>query len=186
MYFISGKVYEDLVKKRLDKDSASAILISLIENSKRELYRVECIRILSQIGLKTLEIFKFLENLLVSDECEYIRMAAFDALKHNFKVKAITPVKYAIYKERDRFFLIKLIDFLAQIDPFSCREVLINKIDEIDESTRNNMFQGYKISNLSLKKLKEKYFDYLFLQSLENLYFHRHTIPFAVDLFYID
>ncbi|MFX0072678.1 MAG: hypothetical protein ACFFAO_16460 [Candidatus Hermodarchaeota archaeon] len=186
MYLIPGKVYDDFVKKRLDKDSASAILISLIENSKREFNRVESINILSQIGLKNLEIFKFLENLLVSDECERIRIAAFDALKHNFKLKAIIPVKYAIYKEKERFFLIKLIDFLAQIDPFSCREVLINKINEIDELTKKTMFYGYKISNMSLNKLKEKYFDYLFLQSLDTLYFHRHKIPFAVDLFYID
>ena len=49
-----------------------------------------------------------------------------------------------------------------------------------------NYLNDVKIESLNLKNLKNMFFNHIFFTSLENLYFHRRKIPFAVDLFYLD
>jgi len=178
-------IYSDYRNKALDKHSASILLISMIENSKNDVLRIKCIDFIQTIGDPDLEIFKVLENLLISDSNESIRIAAFKALKKRFKSKAITPIKYAFYKEKSTF-LLDLMDFLAKIDPFACRDIIINKIRNIKDPFFKEKLYNQKIERVKLDKLKELFSEYLFLNSLEDLYFHRRKIPFAVDMFYLD
>ncbi|TFG02784.1 MAG: HEAT repeat domain-containing protein [Promethearchaeota archaeon] len=186
MYPTPEKIYKEYKNKELNKSSASDIFISLIENSNNEGFRAECIYYLSEIGLKSFKIFKFLEDIFVSDQSEYIRRAAFEALKKNFKLKAIKPVSYVLSKEKEKSILIELINFMEKSNPFICRDILIKRIRDIDERKKEKVLRGQNLKNLKLNELKEKYIEFLLDQSLDMLYFHRHKIPFAVDLFYID
>ena len=185
MYLTPESIYSDYRNKALDKYSASALLISIIENSKNEVLRVKCIEFIQRIGDTDQKVFTLLENFLISDSYESIRIAAFEAIKTNFALKAINPVKYAINKEKDQF-LINLIEFLGEIDPFLCREAIINRIKKLEIDFYQNPLNNIKIEKLNLKKLKSILFNHLFFTSLENLYFHRRKIPFAVDLHYLD
>ena len=179
------KIYRNFQNKILNKDSASELLIILIENNQDDDLRVECIEFIRKIDLRSSIIFEFLENLLISDLNEAIRKAAFRAIEINFPQKAITPVRFAINRE-EGMFLISLIKFLAKVNPFLCREVLIDKIKKLDGISFTDSLNNRKIENLNFKKLKDIIFDYLFRKSLDALYFHRRKIPFAVDLNYID
>jgi hypothetical protein len=122
---------------------------------------------------------------LIADLNESSRIAAFNIIAKNFISKSKYPVVYAIGRENGSF-LIHLIEYLEKVDPFLCRKALINRIYEIDDQNFQSFLSNRKIESLSFKDLKEFFFNYLFLDSLENLYFHRRKIPFAVDLFYID
>jgi len=184
MHLTPESIYKDYRNKALDKRSASDLLISIIENSNDELLRVKCMELLQRIGDTDPEVFKLLESLLISDSNESIRIAAFEAIKI-FSLKAINPVKYAIKREKDQF-LIDLIEFLAKIDPFTCREAIINRIKKLGIECFENYLNDVKIESLNLKNLKNMFFNHIFFTSLENLYFHRRKIPFAVDLFYLD
>jgi len=93
-------VFSDFENNLLDKNYASELLMTLIENSKEDDVRAESIEYLKKIDCKQQKIFEFLENLLVSDLSEAIRSAAFQAISKNFTKKAIKPVIYAIFKEK--------------------------------------------------------------------------------------
>ena len=56
--------------KKLDKFSAINQLISIIENSENIQARIEGINVLAEINANTENVFKLLENLLISDSHE--------------------------------------------------------------------------------------------------------------------
>ena len=181
------EIYCEFQNKIIDKRSASEVLINLVENSQDENLREESINYIKKIGLKNQSIFEFLENLFISDLNEHIRNAAFNAIKNNFKEKAIKPALFAIFKEKGFLVLIQVIEFLIDnFKPFSCRAVLIQKIKKLDYKFSTYELNLMNLENLNLIQLKNIIYDYLLSNSLENLYFHRRKIPFAVDLDYID
>ena len=179
------EIYIEFENKIIDKRSASEGLINLVENSKDEDLREESIQYIKKIGLKNQSTFEFLENLFISDVSENIRFAAFKAIKKNFEEKAIKPALYAIFKEKG-LLLIPVIEFLIDCNPFSCKDVLIQKIKKLNSEFLIDDLNLMKLENLHLLRLKNIIYDYLLRNSLENLYFHRRKIPFATDLDYID
>ena len=64
--------------------------------------------------------------------------------------------------------------------------MLIQKIKNLENKFLTPELNFMKLENLDLLQLKNIIYDYLMSNSLENLYFHRRKIPFAVDLDYID
>ena len=181
------EIYSEFENKIIDKRSASEVLINLVENIKDEELREESINYIKKIGLKNQSIFEFLENLFISDDNENIRIAAFKAIKKNFEEKAIKPALYAIFKEKGFKILIPVIEFLIDnFNPFSCKDVLIQKIKNLDNKFLTYDLNLMRLEDLNLSRLKNIIYDYLLKNSLENLYFHRRKIPFAVDFDYID
>ena len=181
------EIYSEFQNKIIDKKSASEVLINLVENSQDDNLREESINYIKKIGLKNQSIFEFLENLFISDLNEHIRNAAFNAIKKNFKDKAIKPALYAISKEESFSILIPVIEFLIEnFNPLSCKDLLIKKIKNLDNKSLKHDLNLMKLENLNLLRLKNIIYDSLLRNSLENLYFHRRKIPFAVDLDYID
>jgi hypothetical protein len=181
------EIYSEFENKIIDKRTASEVLINLVENSQDEELREDCIYYIKKIGLKNQSTFEFLENLFISDRNENIRGAAFKAIKKNFEEKAIKPALYAISKERGFSILIPVIEFLIEnFNPLSCKELLIQKIKNLDNKSLKYDLNLMKLENLNLIRLKNMIYDSLLRNSLENLYFHRRKIPFAVDLDYID
>ena len=181
------EIYSEFQNKIINKKSASEVLINLVENSQDDNLREESINYIKKIGLKNQSIFEFLENLFISDLNEHIRNAAFNAIKKNFKEKAIKPALYAISKEESFSILIPVIEFLIEnCNTLSCKDLLIKKIKNLDNKSLKHDLNLMKLENLNLLRLKNIIYDSLLRNSLENLYFHRRKIPFAVDLDYID
>jgi len=179
------EIYSEFQNKIIDKKSASEVLINIVENSQDENLREESINYIKKIGLKNQSIFEFLENLFISDCSENIRRAAFKAIERNFEEKAAKPAIYAVFKEKG-LILIPIIEFLIDNFKLSCRAVLIEKIKNLDYQFLTHELNLMNLENLNLLQLKNIIYDYLMGNSLENLYFHRRKIPFAVDLDYID
>jgi len=180
------EIYSEFQNKIFGKRTASESLINLVENSRDEELREESIKYIKKIGLKNQSTFEFLENLFISDFSAKIRSAAFKAIKKNFEDKAIKPALYAIFKEKG-LILIPIIEFLIKnFNPFSCRDVLIKKIKNLDNKVLTYDLNLMNLETLNLLRLKNIIYDSLLRDSLENLYFHRRKIPFAVDLDYID
>ena len=179
------EIYSEFQNKIINKRSASEVLINLVENSKDEDLREESINYIKKIGLKNQSIFEFLENLFISDYSESIRRAAFKAIERNFEEKAAKPALYAVFKEKG-LILIPVIDFIEHFNPFLCKDVLIQKIKNLDEKFLTYGLNLKNLESLNLLRLKNVIYDYLLRNSLDNLYFHRRKIPFAADLDYID
>jgi hypothetical protein len=80
-------------------------------------------------------------------------------------------------KKENGLFLIQLIDFLSEIDPFLTRKLLIDKVKEIKEKYVDDISLSEGIEKLNFKQLKEIFYNYLFKKSWEKLYFHTRRDP---------
>ena len=87
------KIYEDFGKNLISKESAVDSLIYLIENADSDVTRLKSIKILQKIGSKSDKTFSILENLLISDSNEEIRLLAANNLDILFQERALSHQK---------------------------------------------------------------------------------------------
>ena len=149
-----AEIYKDYKNNNINQITAYNLLTSLIENSENENVRLEAILILKKIGLISDNLFKFLENLLISDSNRKIRIAAAQFLKNNFLEKAIIPFKWAIKHETDYECLITITLSLEKINTHESKLVLINEIRKIMKTKYIN--KERKIDNKKFKTVIKK------------------------------
>ncbi len=148
-------IFEDLLNKKIDKITAYNLLISLIDNSENENIRLEAIINLERIGIINNDLFKILENLLISDSNSNIRNAAAKFLKRKFIGKAIKPFKWAIKNERDYECLTTIIKSLVKIKSDESKLILINQIKKITKIKYLN--KEKRIENKKFRKVFKKF-----------------------------
>jgi len=171
--------------RKLDKETAIKALILLINNSENEIIREESIEILGEIGSDSMSLFNILEDLLISDSNERIRILSFNLLKKNFPSEAIRPITYAVQMENGDF-LISLIEFLEELEISKAKKFLIKKIKSFDKIYLKFILNGSNLKNLDFIELKEIIFNYIMYLSFNSLYFHRNKIPLALDFYDIN
>jgi internalin A len=91
-------VYNSVQAGKIDKSSAIDYFISVIEKIRDDNLRKEAIDYLSTLHLKSDFYFKFMENLLISDENKNIKASAGKILIKNYENKAYYPIKWVIEK----------------------------------------------------------------------------------------
>jgi len=131
MVLIPQKILEEYRNNNLNKHSAVKSLISLIENSDDDEIRVECLRNFEEIGIKGEELFKFLENLLISDSSNEVRKVTADLIQNYFIEKALPVMKWIINYETDCECLYSIINTLKKIDNKDSKSVLIEEVRKI-------------------------------------------------------
>jgi len=89
-------IFDSYLTGEIDKSSLLSYIISLIETSSDEQLRLEALEFLNKSQLKSELIFKFLENLLISDENYLIKAYAAKYLIKNFPKKAYPPLLWAL------------------------------------------------------------------------------------------
>ncbi|MHA2280926.1 MAG: leucine-rich repeat domain-containing protein [Promethearchaeota archaeon] len=175
------RVYEEFSKNIIDKPSATKLLLSLIENSEREEVRIESIKKLNHIGVKDDEVFKLLENLLISDSNETMRKTAAIVLRNNFIDKALEPVKWAFIHEESPACLattysalIEIITNLASRPNPINRDILLSEVKNIKRKEFKLGFEALcdtkKIENVTRKELVELLINFLTIILLEKSY----------------
>lgn len=158
------------------------VLKFVIENSQDENLRLNSIKCIKNLDLRNKKAFQFLENLLISDLNEDIRRIAFESLILINSDKVIKSVIYAIFNESGTF-LVDLIDFLYRVNPLLCKQILRQKILQIENKTSQIFFKNNNLDKLTIHQLRELLFNHQLNKSLDNLYFHRHSVPLALDLY---
>ncbi|MFX0031321.1 MAG: hypothetical protein ACFE8E_02125 [Candidatus Hodarchaeota archaeon] len=154
----------------------------LIENSQDENLRIKSAQYIKNLGLNDSKVFQFLEDLLISDSNIKIRKIAFESLISIDAKKVVKTIIYAINYESGTF-LIDLIEFLYRINPFICKQSLKKKIQQIEKKNPKILLKNQKLDKLGLSELKEILYNHQLNNSLEFLYFHRRSIPLALDLY---
>ena len=167
------KIYEDLKKKEIDKQSAADLLIFLIENADYVETRLESINTLQKIDFKNKKIFSILENLLISDSYEEIRTLAANTLKVLFREKALSPLKWALEHEKSWQFLMKLVLIISEIDNKAAKSILIDKIKKFDiykfNTSLSTFFKTKEIRKFNTEKLIEIINNYVIINYFEDL-----------------
>lgn len=158
------KICEDFRSNRLDKHSAIKQLISLIENSDDEEIREESVYSFQNIGAidEDLFLFEILENLLISDLNEKVRIAAAKLIKDNFLHKAIEPMKWAIQNECDCECCIIIIETLVKINNVESKSILNDEIKKIKKEKyldKSKRIDNKKFKRSIKKLLKERKYE---------------------------
>jgi len=162
------EVYHDFKKKDIDKLTAVDLLIYLLENANTDDTRIECLKILQKIGSKNQKIFSTLENLLISDSNEEIRILAADTLKILFRDQVLIPLRWALKHEKSWQFLMDIILTITEINDDNAKSILIEKIKNFENYkfniSLNNLFKTKEIYNFNIAQLAEITNNYIIIK----------------------
>ncbi|MBY9010300.1 MAG: hypothetical protein KGD74_10590, partial [Candidatus Lokiarchaeota archaeon] len=109
-------VLEDYNNKGIDKSTATKLLTSIIENYDEEKFRLDAIDILHTLKIKTITLYEFFENLLLSDSSEIIRNAAAKYISANFLEISLPVFQWVILHETSYYCSITVINSLVKIN----------------------------------------------------------------------
>lgn len=113
------EIHKQFVDGTLDKNSAYEALKWIVENEPDEEVRINGIEILGQISYNTEEMYKFLENVILSDSNAYIRYAAVKVMIFNFPNRCIDPIKWIAEHEQSPYILKTLYDLVIKPNSWS-------------------------------------------------------------------
>ncbi len=123
-------IFEKYKLKEFDKASLIKYLVYFIEESQDKKERLEALELLKMIDLKDDKIFTILENIMLSDSNEYVRITTAELVIKNYLGKAEKPLKWMFGHESSYMCLMRLIKALEQVNnDFS--NLLINYVEEI-------------------------------------------------------
>lgn len=163
MDLIPRKIYEDFSNNHIDKSSAIALLLSIIENYDDNDLRIESIDLLDTFELKDEETFKFFESLLISDLNEEVRNRAALYINKNFLDRALPPLKWAIQHEKSYNCLITIIKTLEKMNLHDIKLIFINELLRLKKA------KHIILEKKSLDKLLKKAIKHLFKKHIEKL-----------------
>ena len=154
MQFGPEKIWEEFESERINNQTATDLLTSLIETSKKNEIRINAINKLVKINPSGDKIFKILENLVVSDENIEIRYIAIKHIGDNYLNNAFTLLKWAIQNESDYNCLIEIINLLGKSNLAQAKALLINEVQKFLKKKYLNIER--KIENKKIKKVLKK------------------------------
>ncbi|MFX0082160.1 MAG: hypothetical protein ACFE94_10450 [Candidatus Hodarchaeota archaeon] len=188
------KIWKEFENNRLDKLTASELLIALIENSNNEDIRIKAIEYLMKIRILKDKLFDILENLLVSDESEKVRYLAVKFIGENFLHKSISLLIWAINHEKNYNSLIEIIKLLGKVDNEETKLVLFNEIRKIIKTkylNKKRKIENKKFKKVLKKLLKEKDYEEFthneFVQilinflTISNLFSHYYNVYYETN-----
>jgi len=108
------KIQKDYFTGDIGKENAAELLISLIESSENTELRVRSIKALEKMKIQSENIFKSLENHLVSDENAIVRAVVADYLIQNFLEDSLPVLRWVIKHEKSPLIIKLLYDFLEK------------------------------------------------------------------------
>lgn len=172
------KVFDNHINNHLEKSTAFEQLTSLIENSEDVDVRLESIKIIGDLEIISNRAFILLENLLISDTSEDVRIAAAEMLRIHFIDRAFEPMKWALQHESSNRCLYSIINSLITMvtslgkqDDFTSRSILINELNKAPHKEFRIGFQELcekrKIETITNKELADILIDCFIVFHLE-------------------
>ncbi|MFX1356863.1 MAG: leucine-rich repeat domain-containing protein [Promethearchaeota archaeon] len=186
MTFSPKKVYEEYLENALNKITAINLLISIIENCEDESIRIEAIETLDKMEANTKEIFKFFENLMVSDlNCKIRGHTALYLPKYFFD-DALIPLKWILLHDDSYECLITYIKTLEKYYPKESRSIFLQEIKKIKKIRYLNYekkYENFKFRKVLKKLLKSNRYKKFSCHQLASILTNFHTIKNLSRLF---
>ena len=110
------KVYNDYVIKRKNKTETIGLLITLLEGTDDADIIINVLNIFDKLEVRSKQLFKILENLLISDENPLVRSAAARIIVKYFLKEVLSPIEWTIQHEESSAVLKTLIKSFEKVD----------------------------------------------------------------------
>lgn len=124
-------IYKQYKEGKLTELSAIDQLVIIIENARDEVTRVDAVELLGKFHRKPQFIFKFLEDLLVSDSNDSIRNKAAYTILQNYFDKGLDAIAWALKYEESPKCLSTILKFLIEIKSEFIQSYLNNQLEFI-------------------------------------------------------
>ena len=95
-----NSIYQKTIKNKITKFEAIEFLISIIEKSDDTSLRLESLNVLNKLNVKNQAIFKIIENCLISDEYEDIRIISAEIISSNYLEVGLKSLEWAILNDK--------------------------------------------------------------------------------------
>ncbi|MBA7645131.1 hypothetical protein ES703_52884 [subsurface metagenome] len=92
-------IYSKFEKGEIDKSSALYYLKSILENTGDITLKIDAIEVMGIIKPESLEYFKFLEHILISDKNYQVRGLSAKIIIENYPKLAFEPIRWILEKE---------------------------------------------------------------------------------------
>ena len=156
------KIFNDFQNGELDKATAIHYLKTIIENESADDKRLESLKLLNKIDCNSDEIFKILENLLVSDTNEQIRIETAVQIITNYPDKSEKIIHHCLRHETSIPCLSTIYKTLQKIKN-SKRDKFFKEFETILENRFSSLdcYEREKLGLGSLERYMGKIQDYL-------------------------
>lgn len=108
------KIQKSLSTGDLTRENAAEQLISLIEGSDNTEVRIKSIKILERLNIQNENLFKIMENCLISDENGLIRAAVAKYIIQNYLEEGISALIWSIQHDKSPLVLILFFNFIEK------------------------------------------------------------------------
>lgn len=106
------KIYNDVKKSNLSLNDGIEHLRLFIEQSNSAKVRAKCIDVAIKLMRTGEDLFKILENYLISDESPRVRSMAAKKIMYNFPNKCITPLTWIIQHDESAVVIKKILNIV--------------------------------------------------------------------------
>jgi Leucine-rich repeat (LRR) protein len=118
---MKGSLTPDRIQKSLStgdltRENAAEQLISLIEGSNNTEIRIQSIKIFEKLKIQNENLFKIMENCLISDENGLIRAEVAKYIIQNYLEEGITALIWSIQHDKSPLVLILFFDFIEKFE----------------------------------------------------------------------
>ncbi|MFX1324235.1 MAG: hypothetical protein ACFE8N_04715, partial [Promethearchaeota archaeon] len=129
---ISPKIlFNNCVSELKDEAKTAKEVINAIENTKFLKNRIIGLNLLKKITYTSVEEFKLLENIMISDKYSLVRIAATDVVLHKYTDFAYETIKYILMNETDKELISFILKSIEASDSSLVRLVKINLQDTL-------------------------------------------------------
>ena len=180
------RIYEDFENGSIDESSLINLIISIVEEQNDDVKVLESFDVLRKVASKDKLLFKFLENITISDEREFVREEAIDILSTYFLQESLIVFKWAINHEMSYPCLFKIIYSLAKLNTVESRQILKEKIKKIRKIKYLNQEKGYENNKFrkGIKRLlKSNKIHILSQKQLSEILINFYTIKNLIGIF---
>ena len=171
MSFTPNTIFEDFSNGDIDKNSALELLISIINNSDQVYKRLESIKVIHKLNIKSKYVYNILENLLISDNDDRIKMQSAKTLIDLYKEEALPPIRWVLLKNSSLIVKINLLNQIAIMDNTEVKRVLLKILNLVlKKKYKYNLkviTNNSDLESLNIKEIAEIITNYLVISSLK-------------------
>jgi Leucine-rich repeat (LRR) protein len=172
------KIFQDFKSQKISLERTIELLNSIIENNNDHKIRTKALETLSEIAPQNTFFYKYLENLLISDNSEKIRKLSAKLIGDLFLEKAFEPMNWALKFEENLGCKVAILKVIALIQSSESNKILLDQIEII---------KSLKYLDDNLKSYKNKFQDVLkvLLESGKLQTFSQRELSEIIINFYI-
>ena len=167
-------ILQEYQENKLDKISAIQRLVTIINNSFDIKKRIEGIHSLESIGIEREHLFPFLENLMISDSNEKIRILATELIGKYFTKRAFEPLYWAYRHEGSLSCILSILSTLGKIKDHLVKQYLIKELKNTEV---------FDFRNSILKLMKQNDLENYQNKELSLMLINYHIIKFFIEKF---